>query len=76
MLEDQTITGDCNVLVLSFAQTRANGRGSGSLSYRWIGSDGSLEDVRTEVDITPPSGCKDPAEWVKGVLGEVLLSLK
>lgn len=76
MLEDQSITQDCNVLVLSFAQTPASGSGSGSLSWRWIGPDGSVDDVRTEVRFTAPNGCKDPAEWVKGVLGEVLLSLR
>lgn len=74
-LELRPLTGDIPVLCLSFAMSPSLESSEVSVSYRFIDPDGTVEDERARIKIRNPHGCKDAAEWVKAVLGEVLLSM-
>lgn len=76
MMEDSAIRNDCNVLVVSLAESGPGRRVQAAISYRWLDRDGGVVDTRRDVWITIPTGSKDPEEWVKQALSEVLLGLK
>ena len=74
-LEDTPLTGDIPVLCITYAAHPRLERSDITVSYRFTGPDGHVDDERQRIDIRNPQGCKESREWLKAVLGELLLTL-